>query len=800
MKTKIFTKSAAIFLSAAVIVSSLVFAGSATASATETELPARYDSRDYGYITPVRNQKGYGTCWAHGTIAACEASLVKNNGFSNDLDLSEYHLSYSATHKMYDKLGLFDSEFDYDYSQQYMSDGGLVEVAANTLACWNGAVLDTAHNSQFSSTKFDYEGLNQLDFESKELQYCMNAVCLNDYVSVKTKDVDTIKENIMKYGAGACSSDIYSEGMDNETGVWLVTPEMSNFTGSHAVCVVGWDDTIPASELSANGYSPQGDGAFIIKNSWGEESGDNGYYYIPYTDNGLSGNFYFFGFSTTDDYTHSYGYDDLHSNGLYNDNDSTESAAAANVYTSVADETLKAVSFFTTGFESGFEVSVYTDLPENSSDPESGTLRAQLTSDALKKGFHTLTLDQPISLSKGDKFAVVLRSFSNSDISACICINYPSYDEQENLNATPKRGESYFYSVKDGWKDAVDAGKLNPRIKALTYCENSPSATEPDDYNSCGGYTKAELINDFNALYARFLDIEDKLYNFDTLDTTNLENYAQIAKTLSGNPDVFNASEIFATAKHFKEKLENLKYLNPNSMLEYFEQEGDNAVYANPTVYPLQATVYLEFMELYAQISKMAENEELTMESYYDMKYQLGEKILALMYYVYRYGDAENLQNYGDVNNDGTIDINDVTELQKLIAGINKFDFYSHANGDANGDYNWTIQDATDIQKYLAQLTDYLPAYGRNFNIEDDYTPDTDKATLVEYLRTTAEPRAEYSEFSPSIYEDTLRLTYRAYYDAAKAVLDDAENQPDYLILYHARLLRAFVPEPKTYD
>ena len=50
-------------------------------------LPEKYDSRDYGYITPVKNQGSYGTCWAHGIIASCEASLIKNNGYPE----SEYH-------------------------------------------------------------------------------------------------------------------------------------------------------------------------------------------------------------------------------------------------------------------------------------------------------------------------------------------------------------------------------------------------------------------------------------------------------------------------------------------------------------------------------------------------------------------------------------------------------------------------------------------------------------------------------------------------------------------------------------
>ena len=47
---------------------------------------------------------------------------------------------------------------------------------------------------------------------------------------------------------------------------------MSNGCG-HAVVAVGFDDSIEIGPSK---------GAFIIRNSWGEEWGENGYGYLPY--------------------------------------------------------------------------------------------------------------------------------------------------------------------------------------------------------------------------------------------------------------------------------------------------------------------------------------------------------------------------------------------------------------------------------------------------------------------------------------------------------------------------------------
>ncbi len=55
-------------------------------------IPAAYDLRTYGYVTAVRDQNPYGTCWAFGTMASLESTFKKAMGDVEDF--SEWHLAY----------------------------------------------------------------------------------------------------------------------------------------------------------------------------------------------------------------------------------------------------------------------------------------------------------------------------------------------------------------------------------------------------------------------------------------------------------------------------------------------------------------------------------------------------------------------------------------------------------------------------------------------------------------------------------------------------------------------------------
>lgn len=98
-------------------------------------------------------------------------------------------------------------------------------------------------------------------------------------------DNDRIKRAVMDYGAVRVS--YYTDNgkylnTEKRNGAYYY-PGGEDVTVNHAVCIIWWDDNYSRANFRS-GVLPDGNGAFIIKNSWGTSHGLNGYTYISYYD------------------------------------------------------------------------------------------------------------------------------------------------------------------------------------------------------------------------------------------------------------------------------------------------------------------------------------------------------------------------------------------------------------------------------------------------------------------------------------------------------------------------------------
>lgn len=64
----------------------------------KASFPEKFDLRDKGYVTSVKFQNPYSTCWSFGAIGAAESSLISGGFEDNSVDLSEKHLVWFAMH------------------------------------------------------------------------------------------------------------------------------------------------------------------------------------------------------------------------------------------------------------------------------------------------------------------------------------------------------------------------------------------------------------------------------------------------------------------------------------------------------------------------------------------------------------------------------------------------------------------------------------------------------------------------------------------------------------------------------
>jgi C1A family cysteine protease len=386
-------------------------------------LPVSYDLRSTGKLTPVKNQGSCGSCWSFATYGSLESNLLP----TETQDLSENHLK--NTHG-----------FDWDYC-----DGGNAYISAAYLARWSGPV-DEADDPYNPSSGGSPAGLSP----TKHIQ---EILIIPDRSS--SSDNAKIKQAVMSYGA-VYTSMYWGSYYNSETYAYY-------FDGwsysNHAVAIVGWDDDYSKTNFAS---TPAGNGAFIVRNSWGTAWGEDGYFYISYYDSNIgTENFVFRGAESTTNYSRIYQYDPL--GWVTSLGYGSATAWFANIFTAAADEQLSAVGFYTASANSSFELYVYKNATPG---PTSGSLAGTVSGTIASAGYHTVSLGSLIFLPSGQDFSIVVK-LTTPGYNYPIPIEYPM-GNYSSL-ATANSGESYVSSDGTEWSDlTLSFSDSNVCLKAFT--------------------------------------------------------------------------------------------------------------------------------------------------------------------------------------------------------------------------------------------------------------------------------------------------------------------------------------------
>ncbi len=439
------------------------------------------------YVTSVKLQNPFGTCWGFSAISAAETSILSSGLAPMDTDyrgiptlnLSEKHLAYFlntpiddvessqygegryflpnfTTQDKYDLGGfpfsatsLFSSGIGPNIeNRNYPASTGIVGTMEDVLG-YHGIAknIDRAkiknEDGTYEWIDLNYSENDNWDIDSAYRFYqsyilkdskCMPSTAdfdENGNYSLNKAAVAAYKKELiegraitMGFHADTSSPNQESEGKYISRNWAHYTYE--NVEANHAVTIIGWDDDYP-KENFVKGHEPPGDGAWIVKNSWGSDeeefpnSGSSHWGVVKTDEDGNplkddkgneihTGYFYISYYDQTVNMPESYEFDRSNVGKMYyldqydmlpldmvNSSTSEPEVKMANVFYIDESVELGQVSCQTTEPGTHVTYNIYL-LPSDFKSPDDGVLVDTIEKDYDFGGYHKETIKTPIKL------------------------------------------------------------------------------------------------------------------------------------------------------------------------------------------------------------------------------------------------------------------------------------------------------------------------------------------------------------------------------------------------------------------
>lgn len=391
---------------------------------TVRTLPYSYSYLSNGRKTTIRNQSVFSTCWAMASIVALETTLRPEL----EQELSVDHMTLQHSFK----------------TNQY--DGGEYSMALAYLLGWQGPVLE----------KDDPYGDRKSDNTLQPVVHVQEAQI------IKSKDFQTIKEMVYKYG-GVQSSLYTSMQSANGSSAYYNKKEAAYcYIGTekpnHDVVIIGWDDNYPKENFNADIDT---NGAFICQNSWGTDFGKDGIFYVSYADVNIGvHNLVYTGVESTDNYDKINQSDLCGWQGILGYDASK--AYFANVYKPSNIELIKAVGFYATDVDTSYTVYLATNIGEGA-DFDNMT---QIASGTFKNaGYYTVPLENSIEVYPGQRYAVIVKIDTPNSSRPVAVEMVKSY---ATLTVDLTDGEGYISYNGVSWENVEENYDCNVCLKVYT--------------------------------------------------------------------------------------------------------------------------------------------------------------------------------------------------------------------------------------------------------------------------------------------------------------------------------------------
>lgn len=413
----------------------------------------QYDLRnDNGknYVTSVKDQGALNGCWTFASMASLESHLlVKNNLSNTGVDLynySERHVEFATSYQFSDGINPLGFNRKID-------TGGTILTGAAYLINHQGPVLenDMPYLNLTPLQKISLSEINKpIAADVNDLEFLFG-----DYDSCNVNQIKELKSRIVNFGAVHAGIYFRSDYYNNPAYYYngLSIP-------NHAINIVGWDDNYSKNNFLFS-KRPTIDGAWIVKNSYGNSFGQNGYFYVSYQDTNICSEVMSIRDVDLDVSDNHYFHDYLGWNGAFGNE--TPSGYGANVFIKkeTSPELLKEI---TIGSTAPTDYEIFLNSVDGSLT--GSNVKLIQSGNISFVGYSSIPLTTPVLLT-GSEFAIIVR-FTTPGFGYPVPVQ--SNQAQFYENATIDYGRSYVSnSISGPWKDVkLITGQPIVSIKAET--------------------------------------------------------------------------------------------------------------------------------------------------------------------------------------------------------------------------------------------------------------------------------------------------------------------------------------------